>query len=79
MCLRHARELVEEDEEELAMREFRKFLVRYSKGMPYSSRLRGHLPELSSLERLRIALDEMMQSASRAEDAATRRQGDRAT
>ncbi|MCK4547572.1 MAG: tRNA dihydrouridine synthase DusB [Candidatus Eisenbacteria sp.] len=61
-CFRHAESLLADNDEEPAMREFRKFLVRYSKGLPYSSRLRRHLPELSSLDRLKAALDELLDS-----------------
>ena len=69
LCLRHAQDLVSEHEEETAMREFRKFVVRYSKGLPFSSRLRGHLPELSSLDRLERALKEMLESLRGEEQA----------
>lgn len=67
LCFRHAQELVSEKNEPLAMREMRKFVVKYSRGIPFSSRLRRHLPELSSLERLREALDELLERASKVE------------
>ncbi len=67
VCLRHAEDLIAEEDENRAMREFRKFVVRYSRGLPYSSRLRRHLPELTSLERLRVALDEMLEGSKEEE------------
>jgi len=66
LCLRHARELVAERGEPVAMREVRKFVVGYSRGLPYASRLRRHLPDLTSLERLREALDDMLEAAAAA-------------
>ncbi len=74
LCLRHAQDLVAErvaeQNEERAIREFRKFVVQYSKGLPYSSRLRRHLSDLSSVEMLRRILEEMLESAEEERESA---------
>lgn len=67
ICMRHARELIAEKGEELGMREFRKFLVRYSRGVAYGSNLRRLLPELSTLKQLGEAFDELIDLASQSE------------